>query len=250
MKELDLSTREAAQQTLIEWGRRLRIPENQTVLDKRVAGLSSDNAITQNFQGWQNLREELANSPYTPALGEKIRSFLRQCFRKKLVTVPSHTDAVTLLNLILDATPPGFENQMHGMQNIKGIGLLWLEIWEQMVQLEKQRRLTAASPAELRDYAARMKMLDNPLCAAFLQDDEFHQEPDAERTINLVRREASGQRSRARLASAARQKIKHFVKPNHEMLRSRRIKAVYRNLARGHCSAAEATAAIRQAQGN
>lgn len=242
MKELDLSNRDAAHQTLIEYGRRLRIPETQAILDKRVTGLPADNSITQSFLEWQNLREELVNSPYTPALGEKIRNFLRQCFRKKLVTVPSHTDAVTLLNLIIEATPPGFENQMHGMQNIKGIGLLWLEIWEQMVQLEKQRRLTAASLAELRDFAARMKMLDNPLCAAYLQEDVTDTGP--------VPREATVRKSQPRLASTARQKLKYFVRPNHEMQRSRRIKAVYRNLARGRCSAAEATAAIRQAQGN
>lgn len=250
MKALDFSTRDAAHQTLIEYGRRLRIPETQAILDKRVTGLPADNAITQSFLEWQNLREELANSPYSPALAERIRSFLRQCFRKKLVTVPPHTDAVTLLNLIVEATPPGFENQMHGMQNIKGIGLLWLELWEQMVQLDKQRRLTAASPTELRDFAARMKMLNNPLCGAFLQDDLASTESDADKTINRVRREALGRSSELRLASTARQKIKHFVRPNHEMIRSRRIKAVYRNLARGHCSAAEATAAIRQAQGH
>jgi poly-gamma-glutamate synthase PgsB/CapB len=242
MKELDLSTREAAHQTLLEYGRRLRIPETQAVHDQRVMGLPANNGITQNFLEWQNLREELVNSSYSAALGEKIRNFLRQCFRKKLVTVPSHTDAVTLLNLIIEATPPGFDNQMHGMQNIKGIGLLWLELWEQMVQLEKQRRLTAASAEELREFAVRMKMLDNPLCAAYLQEDRAPQE---HRPV-----QGSGQNTQPRLASTARQKIRHLVRPNHEMLRSRRIKAVYRNLAQGRCSAAEATAAIRQAQGN
>lgn len=246
MKELDLSTREAAHQTLIEYGRRLRIPETQAVLDKRVMGLPANNGITQNFLEWQSLREELMNSSYTAALGEKIRNFLRQCFRKKLVTVPSHTDAVTLLNLIIDATPPDFDNAMHGMQNIKGIGLLWLELWEQMVQLEKQRRLTAASPEELREFAVRMKMLDNPLCAALLQEEKEDVKSVQEKPLA----QGSGKNSQLRLVSTARQKIRHLVRPNHEMLRSRRIKAVYKNLARGHCSAAEATAAIRQAQGN
>ncbi|HET9239853.1 MAG TPA: hypothetical protein VFO10_21510 [Oligoflexus sp.] len=250
MKELDLSTREAAHQTLMEYGRRLRIPETQAILDKRVMGLPATNAITQSFLEWQSLREELVNSSYTAALGDKIRNFLRQSFRKKLVTVPSHTDAVTLLNLIVEATPHGFDNQMHGMQNIKGIGLLWLELWEQMVQLEKQRRLTGASSAELRDFASRMKMLDNPLCAALLQEEQTASSPAADQQKVLMPQESAGKNSQLRLASTARQKIRHLVRPNHEMLRSRRIKAVYRNLARGRCSAAEATAAIRQAQGN
>lgn len=250
IKGLDLSTREAAHQTLMEYGRRLRIPESRAILDRRVMGLPANNGITQNFREWENLREELVDSSYTPALAEKIRNILRQCFRKKLITVPSHTDAVTLLNLIIEATPSGFENQMHGMQNIKGIGLLWLELWEQMVQLDRQRRLTAASPAEIREFAARMKMLDNPLCAALLQEDQTDTGSPADTEAGQVPQESSGKNSQLRLASTARQKIRHFVKPNHEMIRSRRIKAVYRNLARGHCSAAEATAAIRKAQGN
>jgi poly-gamma-glutamate synthase PgsB/CapB len=250
IKGLDLSTREAAHQTLMDYGRRLRIPESRAILARRVMGLPANNGIAQNFLEWDSLCEELMNSSYTPALAEKIRNFLRQCFRRKLVTVPSHTDAVTLLNLIIEATPPGFENQMHGMQNIKGIGLLWLELWEQMVQLDRQRRLTAASPAELREFAAHLKMLDNPLCAAWLQEDETNTRSPADTAAGLISKESSGKNSQLRLASTARQKIRHFVKPNHEMIRSRRIKAVYRNLARGHCSAAEATAAIRKAQGN
>jgi poly-gamma-glutamate synthase PgsB/CapB len=246
VKELDLSSREAARLVLREYGRRLRIPANTQVLEQRVAGLPADNDIAATFFAWQTLNEELDQVPFGNAMTEKIRNFLLQCFRKKLITVPSDTDAQTLLGIIVASTPLGFENKMHGMQNIKGIGLLWLELWEQLAMLEKQKRITASSASELKSFAETMKLLENPLCRAFLNENGY--EPQADEPRPVHRLESRGQSSPFGLPSYARRKIMHMTRPNKEALRSRRIKAVYRDLASGRCSAAEATAEIRKAQ--
>jgi poly-gamma-glutamate synthase PgsB/CapB len=249
VKELDLSHRESARLVLMEYGQRLRIPESRAVLERRVAGLPGDNEISANFLAWQALKEELDRGPYNSALMEKIRNFLIQCFRKKLIKVPPHTDARTLFKLIVASTPLGFEHKMHGMQNIKGIGLLWLELWEQLAMLEKRNRISACSASELKEFARNMKLMENPLCLAFLNEDgaESHEADEGIPAPILV--EPRTKSSLPRLPSYARHGIMNMARPNTEARRSRRIKAVYRNLASGRFSAAEATAEIRKAQG-
>ncbi|MDQ3235268.1 MAG: hypothetical protein M3Q07_25950 [Pseudobdellovibrionaceae bacterium] len=240
---LNLKTADDARSILLEYGRRLRIPETREVLDRRVHGLPPHNEISRTFQEWQSLLDELSAAPYAAPMAEKIRNFLVRCFRHKLVKVAPDTDVRTLLSLIISTTPEGFENKMHGMQNIKGIGLLWLELWEQLGRLEKQQRISNWTIAELKAFAQSTQLMDNPLCAAFLEEGV----QDAPAPVLPI--QTLNQRPPNKFRMYTQQKIKHFAKPNLEMLRSRRIKAIYRDFAGGRRSAAEVTAEIRRVQG-
>ena len=57
-------------------------------------------------------------------LNNEFRNILTEWFLKKFVVIDDlYVTGDQVINIICDETPPGFYNRMHGMQNMKGVGL-------------------------------------------------------------------------------------------------------------------------------
>jgi hypothetical protein len=58
------------------------------------------------------------------SLNEEFRNIMTEWFFKKFVVIEDlYITSDQVIDIICEATPPGFHNRIHGMQNIKGIGL-------------------------------------------------------------------------------------------------------------------------------
>lgn len=63
-------------------------------------------------------------------LDDALHDFLWQCFRKKIIIMEDeHATGDEIISSIVHHTPPGLENKIMGMQNIKGTGLDFVYRW-------------------------------------------------------------------------------------------------------------------------
>ena len=89
-------------------------------LDKNLSQLSN----------YLSLEKEISTKKSDASLDEHLHDFLWQCFRSKIIILEDeHASGDEILNAIVEHTPPGLENKIMGMQNIKGTGLDFVYRW-------------------------------------------------------------------------------------------------------------------------
>ncbi|MBC7531262.1 MAG: hypothetical protein H7318_06760 [Oligoflexus sp.] len=218
IRSVNLKTRDQALIVLLDFAKRLRIPHNASIHSRRTLGLPETNAISQSFEIWSSLLHaiESQNSAPSSQQANRIRKFLKDQFYKKLVLLPKDTTPQELLQRICSNTPQGFENKVHGMQNIKGLGIKWIELWEEL-SLQDPEQVTQVE-----------------------KDRIVSQKPNMTGTDKQI----PGERSLKNL----RAKFKSFCRPNSEAFHALKIRSIYRDFASGKISAEIAGLQIRTIQ--
>jgi poly-gamma-glutamate synthase PgsB/CapB len=80
---------------------------------------------------YQRFTDRLATETDQPRLDADFRDLLWQWFQRKLVVIEDfHASGNQIIGLIAERTPPGLENKVMGIQNIKGTGLDFIYRWQ------------------------------------------------------------------------------------------------------------------------
>lgn len=125
---------------LANFARRLRIPSTPADVAARRNAISGDGdaanaeyaALLAEYEGFA-ARLAGGDIPLSKqsALDEEFRQLLWTWFRRKLVVVEDyHATGNQIIALIARHTPPGMENRVMGIQNIKGTGLDFVYRWQ------------------------------------------------------------------------------------------------------------------------
>ncbi|MDX2503185.1 MAG: hypothetical protein QNL62_01725 [Gammaproteobacteria bacterium] len=95
-----------------------------TVLDNDLELLSAYQLIEQ------KVAQKLDTDIPAKQLDKELDELLWQCFSKRIVIIEDeHATGDDIINTIVNCTPPGLENKIMGMQNIKGTGLDFVYRW-------------------------------------------------------------------------------------------------------------------------
>lgn len=84
----------------------------------------------EEYYKYRELSEKLQISEDLTALSEELRAFVWECIKKRVITIDNNAATGNeVVKVIVNHTPPGKENQIIGMQNIKGAGLDFVYRW-------------------------------------------------------------------------------------------------------------------------
>lgn len=85
----------------------------------------------QSMQEYQAFAQRLANAEQNEALDNAFRDLLWLWYSRKLVVVTDYyASGDSIIELLAQHTPPGCENKVMGIQNIKGTGLGFIYCWQ------------------------------------------------------------------------------------------------------------------------
>ncbi len=101
----------------------------ESLIDGVVAHLSR---AAQGLEAYRNLSDRIAAefSTNRKQLDEDFREILWTWFEQKLVVIDDQDiSGEKLIHTICDETPPGYRNRIMGLQNIKGVGLEFIQRW-------------------------------------------------------------------------------------------------------------------------
>ena len=114
-----------------------------------LSGLTFISAIEKKLKNefelldsYLKIEKELFKKGISDELNGQLKTLLWTCFNKKIVVIEDeHASGDEIIDIIVEASPPGLENKIMGMQNIKGTGLdfvyRWLD-WDYCYQSLKQ----------------------------------------------------------------------------------------------------------------
>lgn len=135
-------TERSPQQVLEHWARRLRIPYSQDMLDARLDALSAApqhasasaafaQRYREEFQQYQALSQKIGHAPQPASLDASLHTQLWNWFESHLLVIhDEHASAHRIIHALCEMTPPGYDNRIMGMQNIKGTGLDFVYAWQ------------------------------------------------------------------------------------------------------------------------
>jgi poly-gamma-glutamate synthase PgsB/CapB len=122
-----------AQNTIIDWHDSENLAKALSTfgcqhIEDTVQCVASAVSTLKEYQAFAN---RLTTESDLKKLDEDFRNLLWQWFQRKLVTIEDfHASGNQIIGLIAERTPPGLENKVMGIQNIKGTGLDFIYRWQ------------------------------------------------------------------------------------------------------------------------
>lgn len=101
-----------------------------SMIDETLAFVASARSTMTEHTAFAARLAQAGNSP-DPALDQAFRDLLWQWFARKLVVVADYyASGDSIIQMLAEHTPPGCENRVMGIQNIKGTGLEFIYCWQ------------------------------------------------------------------------------------------------------------------------
>lgn len=154
-----------------------------TALEKALRGCAGEQArevlasigqMATTLKEYQDFAARLQSSTERRQLDNDFRQLLWQWFQRKLIVVEDyHASGNQIIQLIASHTPPGLENRIMGIQNIKGTGLDFVYRWQAWDNCHRAcTQLLAPEPAKMEQGLAALSAFHEYglLCEAHVQD--------------------------------------------------------------------------------
>ena len=261
---LDLSSSKAMLLAIDKLRLRLRIPKTERELRDRFGKDPQGTKFERLLRSVKQLADFEHNGD-TPKATKKLREFIVNQFLGKMIKVPQLNKPDDLPGFIFRQTPSFMTNVMHGVQNIKGPGMQWLELME--IWLRYYENFTEMNtnpvkvPSGFFDSRHRRQYMDNIFCYAHYaslvkedEDNDVYEEVCSHLSSRLSgKNQIEDDKIKNPETINAVQRMMAYarfnlLKPLKEYQKVRRVKKVYKLFSNGTLSATKTREEIRLIQ--